>query len=750
MENRNKKIIAVLFAFVMILSVGAVIYGSGNNSNFANHIQLPTTVGSGSGGSTSSTYISVDHACANATADSHNTYDVGETVTFTISVGSYVICETDTATLYYQGSDVASLSRKDTGNTSAISTTYSHTFASSGTKTFYVTLSGAYSGTGNKVDLYVNSDPSVSITTSANPVISNQSVTFNASASGGTTPYSYQWYVNGNAVSGATSSTYSPSFDVSAHAYENVNVTVKDATGYSVNSNTVNEIVNPPNLYITASGNPVVIGSTVTFYSHTNQSLVSKYNWSILGNTYTTQNAVQKFSNAGHYNASLHILTKYGQTIWTNYTITINMKVSITFTGLPVDTKFTFNFNSNPYTITNTSYNFFMNNGTYAFSTENINGYSYSAPSSIAVHGSNVSITVAYAKSLVSINSNHNPAIIGETVNFTFTSSQTGTLYGNWIVLNQTFNATYLNFQFNDSGIYRVELEVISSSGYKSYDNYTEDVQAVVTIKETGYPSGQVWGYDFNGISNFVNTTSVTLYEMNGNYTFSAKSELSSYSVTVSSSVVNVYRSNTTIYAFFTLNKFQLTVISDQPNSFNIFNNTYNATSTFTTHIFSNMYGTYTYSGIGLKNGVSGYFYNIAGHVDMNKNRTIYLNYTAFSDKIVISLTGASGSINIFANENFNVFKNVTITTGNSATIVINNYNDFPVSLTLNAPSGDTLSSNTVDFPHTGNYSQAITLSTHNLNNGINFLQGNMVYIMVALFLGFILILPIVVKKGAR
>ena len=50
--------------------------------------------------------------------------------------------------------------------------------------------------------------PAVSITPPSASVLLGESVAFTSSASGGVAPYSYQWYLNGNPVSGATSSTF--------------------------------------------------------------------------------------------------------------------------------------------------------------------------------------------------------------------------------------------------------------------------------------------------------------------------------------------------------------------------------------------------------------------------------------------------------------------------------------------------------------------------------------------------------------
>ncbi len=54
----------------------------------------------------------------------------------------------------------------------------------------------------------VNPPVTVSISSSKNPIDYGMSVTFNSNVTGGTPPYSYQWWLNGANVTGATSSTW--------------------------------------------------------------------------------------------------------------------------------------------------------------------------------------------------------------------------------------------------------------------------------------------------------------------------------------------------------------------------------------------------------------------------------------------------------------------------------------------------------------------------------------------------------------
>lgn len=78
----------------------------------------------------------------------------------------------------------------------------------------------------------------VSVTPSPVTLGVGQSQVFTANVAGGTEPYHYQWYLNGNALSGVTSSTYT--YTASATGFYSLYVKVTDAATSQENSNTVN------------------------------------------------------------------------------------------------------------------------------------------------------------------------------------------------------------------------------------------------------------------------------------------------------------------------------------------------------------------------------------------------------------------------------------------------------------------------------------------------------------------------------
>jgi len=77
---------------------------------------------------------------------------------------------------------------------------------------------------------------SVSISPLSASILVGQSVAFTSTVSGGYTPYSYQWYLNGNPVSGATSNTWTFTPTTSGIFY--IDLKVKDAKGNTAQSDT--------------------------------------------------------------------------------------------------------------------------------------------------------------------------------------------------------------------------------------------------------------------------------------------------------------------------------------------------------------------------------------------------------------------------------------------------------------------------------------------------------------------------------
>jgi hypothetical protein len=119
-----------------------------------------------------------------------------------------------------------------------------------------------------------------------------QSSLFTSTISGGTSPFHYQWYLNGAAVSGATGSTWNYTWSISGSF--NVHVNVTDSSGFRAKSNIASVIVHPALL--------VGISPTLaTCYVKQSQTFVStvsggtspySYQWYLNGSSVSGVNSI--------------------------------------------------------------------------------------------------------------------------------------------------------------------------------------------------------------------------------------------------------------------------------------------------------------------------------------------------------------------------------------------------------------------------------------------------------------------------
>jgi hypothetical protein len=116
--------------------------------------------------------------------------------------------------------------------------TWTFTPTSAGSYTVYVkvTDSAGMHATSNTATVTVNRRLSVSISPSYVDMRVGESKLFTSTVSGGTSPYSYQWYINGIPVSGATSSKWI--FTPKSAGFYTVYVRVTDSLGMHATSNT--------------------------------------------------------------------------------------------------------------------------------------------------------------------------------------------------------------------------------------------------------------------------------------------------------------------------------------------------------------------------------------------------------------------------------------------------------------------------------------------------------------------------------
>ena len=107
---------------------------------------------------------------------------------------------------------------------------------------------------------------SVTISPLSASIIMGQSVTFTSAATGGTPPYSYQWYLNGSAVSGATSLTWT--FTPTTTGFYIVYLNVTDSVPKTAKSNEASVTAAPQlTVSISPTSASLLVGQSVTFTS---------------------------------------------------------------------------------------------------------------------------------------------------------------------------------------------------------------------------------------------------------------------------------------------------------------------------------------------------------------------------------------------------------------------------------------------------------------------------------------------------
>jgi hypothetical protein len=154
------------------------------------------------------------------------TLDVGQSKLFTSTVTGGTPPYTYR---WYLDDDLMSSDKKSTW-------TFTPTSAGSYKVYVKVTDSVGMEATSNAANVTVNRQLSVSISPSSVDMQVGQSKLFNSTVSGGTSPYSYQWYLNDNPVPSATSSTWT--FAPKSPGSYTIYVKVTDSLGMQATSNT--------------------------------------------------------------------------------------------------------------------------------------------------------------------------------------------------------------------------------------------------------------------------------------------------------------------------------------------------------------------------------------------------------------------------------------------------------------------------------------------------------------------------------
>jgi len=251
------------------------------------------------------------------------TMDVGQSQTFTSTVvgGSSPY----SYQWYLNGAPVSG----------ATNPTWTFTPTSAGSYIVYLNVTDSTSRTvkSNVASVTVNPALSVSILPSSVTMDVGQSQLFTSSVSGGTSPYTYQWYLNGVPVSGATSSSWT--FSPSSPGSFTVHVNVTDNVGMEAKSNVASVTVNP-SLSVSIAPSSVVmdVGQSQLFTSTVSGGTSPySYQWFLNGAPVSgATNPTWTFTptSSGSYTVYLRVTDNVGVSTDSNIaTVTVNPQLQV-------------------------------------------------------------------------------------------------------------------------------------------------------------------------------------------------------------------------------------------------------------------------------------------------------------------------------------------------------------------------------------------------------------------------------------
>jgi hypothetical protein len=426
--------------------------------------------------------------------------DVGQSQLFTSSVsGGTVPCSYQ---WYLNGVAVS-------GATGA---SWTFTPSSTGSYSIYVEVTDSVGAmaTSNTATVTVNAALSVTISPSSVTVDVGQSLTFTCTVSGGTVPCSYQWYLNGVAVSGATGASWT--FTPSSTGSYSIYVEVTDSVGAMATSNTATVTVNgAPSVTISPGSATLDVGQSQLFTSSVSGGTVPcSYQWYLNGVAVSgATNPTWTFtpSSSGSYSVYVNVTDSVGVRVKSNVaTVTVNTAPSVTISpssstldvgGSQLFTS-TVSGGTSPY-----SYQWYLNgvavsgatNPTWTFTPSSSGSYSVYVNVTDSVGSkarSNVAIVTVNAAPSVSISPSSVVMDVGQSR--TFTSSVSGGTspysyqwYLNGVAVSDATNASW-TFTPSSSGSYNVYLVITDSLGVQATSN-TATVTADGALSVTASPS---------------------------------------------------------------------------------------------------------------------------------------------------------------------------------------------------------------------------------------------------------------------
>lgn len=221
----------------------------------------------------------------------------------------------------------------DVAVSGATGSTWAFVSSSAGSYSVYlnVTDGAGFRIKSNVVAVAVNSMPSVSASPGSAMTDVGQMQLFTSTVSNGTSPFSYQWYLDGAAVSGATGSTWA--FVPSSSGSHSVYLNATDSTGVTAKSNVIAIAVNPaPSVTVSPVSAGLNVGQLQLFISDvSNGTSPFSYQWCLNGSAVSgATGSTWAFvpSSAGSYSVYLNVTDSVGDRVKSNTaTVTVSTVV---------------------------------------------------------------------------------------------------------------------------------------------------------------------------------------------------------------------------------------------------------------------------------------------------------------------------------------------------------------------------------------------------------------------------------------